>query len=137
MGTPSKMCGAEEPDNQNPGRTVRLHIGYIVPYGLYRAHGYVSACLAGDERKGTSFSEDDLELLWTALEQIFDHDRSAGRGEMTVRRLILLKHASALGNAPAHRLFGRVTVKRVCDGEEYESGERRAHNLPSVRAYTD
>ena len=108
---------------------------HIVPYGLYRAHGYVSACLAGG--KGTGFSEDDLELLWAALEQMFDHDRSAARGEMTARRLVLFKHDSALGNAQAHRLFERVTVNRVFDGEEHEPGDRRAHNLPPARAYAD
>ena len=85
---------------------------HIVPYGLYRAHGFVSACLAGDDTKGTGFSEDDLELFWTALEQMFDHDRSASRGEMAARRLAIFKHASALGNAPAHQLFDRVTVQR-------------------------
>ena len=110
---------------------------HIVPYGLYRAHGYVSACLAGDETKGTGFSEEDLDLLWTALEQMFDHDRSAARGEMTARRLVLFKHDSALGNHPAHRLFERVTVKRVFDGEAYEPGDRRTHNLPPARAYSD
>ena len=108
---------------------------HIVPYGLYRAHGYVSACLAGG--KGTGFSEEDLELLWTALEQMFDHDRSAARGEMTARRLVLFKHDSALGNAPAHRLFERVTVSRVFDGEEHEPGHRGTHNLPPARAYVD
>ena len=110
---------------------------HIVPYGLYRSHGYVSACLAGSGGKGTGFSGDDLELLWTALEQMFDHDRSAARGEMAARRLILFKHDSALGNFPAHRLFELVTIKRVFDGEEYEPGDRRAHNLPPARAYSD
>ena len=108
---------------------------HIVPYGLYRAHGYVSACLAGG--KGTGFSEEDLELLWVALEQMFDHDRSAARGEMAARRLILFKHDGALGSAPAHRLFERVTVNRVFDGEEHEPRDRRAHNLPPARAYVD
>ena len=110
---------------------------HIVPYGLYRAHGYVSACLAGGAGRGTGFSEPDLKLLWTALEQMFDHDRSAARGEMAARRLILFKHGSALGNEPAHRLFERVTVRRVFDGEEYEPGDRRTHNLPPARAYAD
>lgn len=110
---------------------------HIVPYGLYRAHGYVSACLAGGGIKGTGFSEEDLALLWTALEQMFDHDRSAARGEMAARRLILFRHESALGNSAAHRLFERVTVKRVFDGEEYEPGARDALNLPPARAYTD
>ncbi len=110
---------------------------HIVPYGLYRAHGYVSACLAGDGNRGTGFSEDDLELLWTALEQMFDHDRSAARGEMNARRLVLFRHASAIGNAPAHRLFDRVTVKRSSQGQEYELADARAASLPPARAYTD
>ena len=108
---------------------------HIVPYGLYRAHGYVSACLAGGSGKGTGFSEEDVGLLWTALEQMFDHDRSAARGEMVARRLIVFKHGSALGNAPAHRLFERVTIKRVSEDREYEPGSRR--DLPPARAYTD
>ena len=78
-----------------------------VPYGLYRAHRFVSPHLATQ----TGFSEDDLELLWQALEQMFEHDRSSSRGEMVARRLIIFKHESALGNAPAHKLFERVTMK--------------------------
>ena len=97
----------------------------------------MSACLAGGVGKGTGFSEDDLSLLWTALEQMFDHDRSAARGEMTARRLILFRHDSALGNAPAHRLFERVMVRRVFGGEKYDLSDRRVHNLPPARAYQD
>ncbi len=126
---------AADADRQGDIRTMgRKH---IVPYGLFRAHGYVSACLAGDGGKGTGFSEDDLELLWEALERMFDHDRSAARGEMAARRLIIFRHESKLGNAPAHRLFDRVSVKRVHDGEEYEPGDRRTHNLPPARAWSD
>ncbi len=80
----------------------------IVPYGLYRAHGFVSAPLA----KQTDFSEGDLELLWDALLNMFDHDRSAARGEMATRKLIIFKHDSELGNAPAHVLFDLVKVKK-------------------------
>lgn len=105
---------------------------HIVPYGLYRAHGYVSACLAG---KGTGFSEQDLHLLWNALAQMFDHDRSAARGEMAARRLIVFKHDSALGCAPAHRLFERVTVNRVFEGREHATGVDP--DLPPARGYTD
>lgn len=104
---------------------------------MYRAHGYVSASLAGGSGKGTGFSEEDVELLWTALEQMFDHDHSAARGEMAARGLILFKHDSVIGNAQAHRLFERVTVKRVFDGEEHDPGDRRAHNLPPARAFSD
>lgn len=110
---------------------------HIVPYGLYRGHGYVSACLAGGAGKGTGFSQADLELLWTALEQMFDHDRSAARGEMAARRLIIFKHDSALGSAAAHRLFERVTVRRVFDGEEFVPDESRARTLPPARRYAD
>ncbi|MEL4428042.1 type I CRISPR-associated protein Cas7, partial [Shewanella indica] len=85
---------------------------HIVPYGLYRAHGYISAPLASHVTKGTGFSEDDLELLWQALEQMFDHDRSAARGEMATRKLILFRHESKLGNAHAQSLFDRVSVQR-------------------------
>jgi len=81
---------------------------HIVPYGLYRAHGFISAHLA--ERTG--FTEGDLDLFWDALKNMFDHDRSAARGEMAARKLIVFKHASKLGNAPAHKLFETVTVKR-------------------------
>jgi CRISPR-associated protein Csd2 len=82
-----------------------------VAYGLYRAHGFVSPHLAEGE-KGTGFSEGDLALLWEALGAMFDHDRSAARGLMATRRLIVFKHESKLGNAPAHKLFERVTVTR-------------------------
>ena len=107
---------------------------HVVPYGLYRGHGYVSAYLAGAAGKGTGFSEEDLELLWTALVQMFDHDRSAARGEMTARRLIVFKHANALGSAPAHRLFERVSIKRRSQREERELGDPE---LPPARAYAD
>lgn len=82
---------------------------HIVPYGLYRAEGYVSAPLA----QQTGFSSDDLELLWEALESMFEHDRSAARGTMGTRKLIIFEHSSKLGNAPAHQLFGSVTVRRI------------------------
>lgn len=85
---------------------------HIIPYGLYRAEGYVSAKLANDETKGTGFSEDDLELLWDALINMFEHDHSAARGKMATRRLIVFKHESDLGNAPSHLLFDRVTVAK-------------------------
>jgi CRISPR-associated protein Csd2 len=83
---------------------------HIVPYGLYRAEGYISAKLANDETKGTGFSEEDLELLWDALVNMFEHDHSAARGKMAMRKLIVFKHASELGNAPSHKLFELVKV---------------------------
>jgi CRISPR-associated protein Csd2 len=81
-----------------------------IPYGLYRAEGYVSAKLANDGAKGTGFSEDDLGLLWEALINMFEHDHSAARGKMATRKLLVFKHASDLGNAPSHLLFERVTI---------------------------
>lgn len=103
-----------ERDAEKNDRTMgRKH---IVPYGLYCAHGFISGRLANDAKKGTGFSEADLALLWEALINMFDHDRAAARGEMTARRLVVFKHDSDLGNAPAHKLLERVDVKRVGDG---------------------
>jgi CRISPR-associated protein Csd2 len=85
---------------------------HIVPYGLYRAEGYVSAKLANDPTKGTGFSEEDLNLFWDALVNMFEHDHSAARGKMAARRLIVFKHESDLGNAPSHKLFELVKVKK-------------------------
>lgn len=82
---------------------------YIVPYGLYRVEGHVSANLA---RKTTGFSQQDLELLWQAILNMFEHDHSAARGKMSVRELIVFQHESELGNAPAYRLFDAVKVQR-------------------------
>lgn len=82
---------------------------YIVPYGLYRLEGYVSANLA---RKVTGFSEEDLELLWQAILNMFENDHSAARGKMAVRKLIIFKHNSELGCAPAYKLFDSVKVER-------------------------
>lgn len=83
---------------------------YVVPYALYKVEGYVSANLA---RKTTGFSEDDLALLWQAIINMFENDHSAARGNMAVRELIVFKHESELGNAPAYKLFERVKVARV------------------------
>ena len=101
----TRMAVTHEKDVEKERTMGRKH---IVPYGLYRMHGYVSASYAA--RSG--FSEDDLELLWSALENMFDHDRSAARGEMAARKLIVFKHASTLGNAQASKLFGSVAVSR-------------------------
>ena len=82
---------------------------FIVPYGLYRCEGHISANLA---QRVTGFSEDDLSLLWEAILNMFEHDHAAIRGQMAVRGLIIFKHDSELGNAPAHKLFDAVTVER-------------------------
>ena len=82
---------------------------YIVPYALYRVHGFISANLAAK----TGFSDGDLAKLWQALTLMFEHDRSAARGEMAARKLIVFKHDSALGSQPAHKLFDAVKVERV------------------------
>lgn len=94
---------------------------YIVPYGLYRVEGYISANLA---RKTTGFSEEDLELLWQAILNMFEHDHSAARGKMAVRELIVFKHDSELGNAPAYKLFDLVKAEKKED-------------VVSPRAYSD
>ena len=85
---------------------------HIVPYGLYRAEGYISAKLANDETKGTGFSVEDLELFWEALINMFEHDHSAARGKMATRKLVIFKHDSELGNAPSHKLFELVKVSK-------------------------
>lgn len=83
-----------------------------VPYGLYVCHGFISANLA----KQTGFSEEDLELFWEALKNMFDVDRSAARGLMSAQKLIVFKHDSVLGNVPANKLFDLVKVEKRCDG---------------------
>ena len=93
-------------DNRTMGRKA------TVPYGLYVCHGFVSANLA----QQTGFSEEDLELFWDALKNMFDVDRSAARGLMSAQKLIVFKHDSVLGNAPANKLFDLVKVEKVCDG---------------------
>ena len=93
-------------DNRTMGRKA------TVPYGLYVCHGFISANLA----KQTGFSEEDLGLFWEALKNMFDIDRSAARGLMSAQKLIVFRHASELGNAPANKLFDLVNVEKVCDG---------------------
>jgi CRISPR-associated protein Csd2 len=96
----------QQGDNRTMGRK------HTVPYGVYVAHGFVSSFLA----KQTGFGDDDLELVFQALEQMFEHDRSAARGEMSTRGLYVFKHDSELGNAPAHALFDRLQVKPKEEG---------------------
>ena len=89
-------------DNRTMGRK------FTIPYGLYRAHGFISAPLA----EQTGFSEADLSLLWEALALMFEHDHSAARGMMATRGLYIFEHNSKMGNTPAHELFDRITIKR-------------------------
>lgn len=99
-------------DNRTMGRK------FTIPYGLYRSHGFISAHLANQ----TGFSEEDLELFWQAVINAFEHDRSAARGLMSTRGLLVFEHSTALGSAPAHALFERITVRR----KEGATGPARA-----------
>lgn len=127
----AKALEGSDTDQRSDNRTMgRKH---IVPYGLYVAHGFISAKFA--ERTG--FSEADLELLFDALKNMFEHDRSAARGEMTTRKLIVFRHDCALGNAPAHTLFDRVKVGRNVDGEFRPLDDRGLGNLPPARKFSD
>mgnify|MGYP002742334712 FL=1 len=102
----TRMAVTNEKDLDKERTMGRKH---IVPYALYRMHGFISANLAAK----TGFSDDDLAKLWQALTLMFEHDRSAARGEMAARKLIVFKHDSALGSQPAHKLFDAVKVERV------------------------
>lgn len=93
-------------DNRTMGRK------FTIPYGLYRTYGFISAPLA----KQTGFSQEDLELFWEALQNMFEHDRSAARGLMSSRRLVIFEHSALMGNKPAQELFDRVSFRRKTDG---------------------
>jgi CRISPR-associated protein Csd2 len=130
--------GDERTDNRTMGRK------HIIPYGLYRAHGFVSAPLASHDVKGTGFTEADLALLWEALGNMFEHDRSAARGEMSTRALFVFEHESALGNAQAEPLFNRVTTWRkrpeadAADaGSRHRVGAPEIDNWPPARSFDD
>lgn len=135
-------AGGGEGDDRTENRTMgRKH---IIPYGLYRAHGYVSAPLASHEVKGTGFSENDLELLWEALVNMFEHDRSAARGAMATRALVVFEHESKLGNARADDLFARVKAWRKrpeADGSDasdlHVAGSDAIGNWPPARSFAD
>lgn len=101
-----KEAEKQSGDNRTMGRKS------TIPYGLYVCHGFISANLA----KQTGFSEEDLNLFWEALKNMFDVDRSAARGLMSAQKLIVFKHDSVLGNAPANKLFDLVKVEKNCDG---------------------
>ena len=132
----TRMAATTEADAEaKGGRTMgRKH---IVPYGLYRVHGFVSAPLASHPIKGTGFSEADLELLFEALGTMFEHDRSAARGEMASRKLVIFRHATALGNAHAHMLFDRVRTWRVHQSVRHAIGDEATDNWPVARAFSD
>lgn len=101
-----KEAEKQSGDNRTMGRKA------TIPYGLYVCHGFISANLA----KQTGFSEEDLNLFWDTLKNMFDVDRSAARGLMSAQKLIVFKHDSVLGNAPANKLFDLVKVEKKCDG---------------------
>ena len=105
--TITRVAITTEADAEN--KDTEMGRKHIVPYGLYRAEGFISANLA---RKVTGFSEDDLAILWQAILNMFENDHSAARGKMAVRELIVFKHDSELGNAPAHKLFDAVHIQR-------------------------
>ncbi len=110
--TITRVAITTEADAEN--KETEMGRKFIIPYGLYRCEGYVSANLA---RKVTGFTEDDLSLLWEAILNMFEFDRSAARGKMAVRELIVFRHDSELGSAPAHKLFDLVQVaRRTADG---------------------
>lgn len=111
--TITRMAVATEREAEAQSGDIRtMGRKHIVPYALYRGEGYISAHLAAQ----TGFSEDDLQLLWDALINMFDHDHSAARGKMNARKLVVFTHDSPLGNAPAHKLFDLVKVERATDG---------------------
>lgn len=132
----TRLAATTEADAEaKGGRTMgRKH---IVPYGLYRAHGFISAPLASHPTKGTGFSDADLDLLFEALSNMFEHDRSAARGEMATRKLIVFRHASALGNAQASALFDRVKTWRLFKGEKHVPGADGLDNAPPARSLAD
>lgn len=108
--TITRVAITTEDDAEN--KSTEMGRKNIVPYALYRVEGYISANLA---RKVTGFSEEDLELLWEAVINMFEHDHSAARGKMAVRELIVFKHSKELGDCPAYKLFDAVEVKRKAD----------------------
>jgi len=119
--------GGSWSENRTMGRK------YIIPYALYRVHGFVSASLA----RKTGFSKADLDLLWQALANMFDHDRTAARGEMSTRRLIVFEHSNALGNASAHDLFECVSVLRAPRAGSADEAQPRVEGWRPARKFSD
>ena len=120
-----KEAEKQSGDNRTMGRKA------TVPYGLYVCHGFISANLV----KQTGFSEEDLNLFWDALKNMFDVDRSAARGLMSAQKLVVFKHESVLGNAPANKLFDLVKIEKVCDGAPRKFDDYKVtiekNNLPT------
>lgn len=129
----TKEKPGEGKNEDKPSETGKMGRKHIVPYGLYVAHGFISAKFA--ERTG--FSESDLDLVWEALTAMFEHDRSAARGEMVTRKLIAFRHDCALGNAPAHALFDRVRIGRDIDGEFRSLDDKGLGNQLPARKFSD
>jgi CRISPR-associated protein Csd2 len=120
----TRMAVATEREAEEQGGENRtMGRKFTVPYGLYRAHGFVSAHLAAQ----TGFTDDDLKLFWDALVQMFDHDHSAARGLMSTRALVVFEHGSALGTANAATLFERVEAKRVTEGPARKFADYQIH----------
>ena len=113
------VCAARDEDKPYDTQVGIQGRKATVPYGLYVCHGFISANLA----KQTGFSEEDLALFWDALRNMFDMDRSAARGLMSAQKLIVFKHASELGNAPANKLFELVKIHKTCDGAPRSFGD--------------
>lgn len=122
-----------EDDTEKRGDKRTMGRKHVIPYGLYRVHAYVSAALA----PRTGFAQDDEDLLIEAVCAMFEHDRSAARGEMATRKVIGFRHDSKFGNAPAHTLFERIKVGRNAGGETRAIDDPRLDNLPPARAFSD
>ena len=120
--TTEKEAEKQSGDNRTMGRK------FTLPYALYRAHGFINPYLA----QQTGFGEKDLELFWKSLEQMFEYDRSAARGQMAARRLIVFRHESALGNAAAHKLFSRVSTPGLLTDDRREPPRRYEDYEPSI-----
>lgn len=127
----TRMAVTNEKDADKERTMGRKH---IIPYGLYRVHGFVSAALA----EKTGFTEEDLKILWDALAQMFEHDHSAARSEMATQKLIVFKHADKLGNAPSHKLFDLIKISRANDDDtparsfsDYKIGPIKPSDLPT------
>lgn len=127
--TTDREAEKQQGDNRTMGRK------FTVPYGLYRVHGFINPHLA--TQTGFNANGDDLELFWTAIQQMFEADRSAARGEMAPQALIVFEHESPLGNAPANKLFERVAVTRKDDGSGASSNDSNNGSWKPARSFAD